>query len=388
MNTTDTTSSLTAESQVKNQIGFVSTVTAHYTMAMRKNKSPGNLATPGADSKTRFGFGALLLALAIAGCSKHEPVAQRAPLPPASVRVAKVETGRSIAREEVVGTVRARERATVEPKVSGRIARLNATLGQAVAAGDVLCELDVREIKARLDQALAQSEQAAKDLERYANLLKQEAVTRAEYDAMEARSRMAAAAVAEAETMLGYAKVTAPFSGVITRKLADVGELASPGRPLVELENPNDLRVEVDLPESLLRQIRMGAKLQIVQEESPSAVEGTVSEIGPAADPMSRTYRVKIDLPKESGFRPGQFVRVVVPAGESPRLLVPSGAVIEKGQLEFVFVVTNNVAQLRLVRTAKRTGGSAEIVSGVSAGETVVTDGADTLIDGQSVQIK
>jgi RND family efflux transporter MFP subunit len=261
-------------------------------------------------------------------------------------------------------------------------------LGQAVAAGDVLCELDVREIKARLDQALAQSEQAAKDLERYANLLKQEAVTRAEYDAMEARSRMAAAAVAEAETMLGYAKVTAPFSGVITRKLADVGELASPGRPLVELENPNDLRVEVDLPESLLRQIRMGAKLQIVQEESPSAVEGTVSEIGPAADPMSRTYRVKIDLLKESGFRPGQFVRVVVPAGESPRLLVPSGAVIEKGQLEFVFVVTNNVAQLRLVRTAKRTGGSAEIVSGVSAGETVVTDGADTLIDGQSVQIK
>ncbi|MGC8991351.1 MAG: efflux RND transporter periplasmic adaptor subunit, partial [Verrucomicrobiia bacterium] len=310
------------------------------------------------------------------------------PLPTASVRVAKVETGKSIAREEVVGTVRARERATVEPKVSGRIIRLNAVLGQAVAAGDVLCELDVREIKARLDQAVAQSEQAAKDLERYANLLKQEAVTRAEYDAMEARSRMAAAAVAEAETMLGYAKVTAPFAGVITRKLADVGELASPGRPLVEIENPSDLRVEVDLPESLLSQIRIGAKLQIVQEESPSAVEGTVSEVGPSADPMSRTYRVKIDLPKESGFRPGQFVRVAVPAGESPRLLVPSGAVIERGQLELVFVVTNNVAQLRLVRTAKRTGDSVEIVSGVSAGETVVTDGANTLTDGQPVQIK
>lgn len=355
---------------------------------MRKDKLSGKVTALGTNFRAWFGFGSLCLALAIAGCSKHEPAAQRAPLPTASVRVAKVETGKSIAREEVVGTVRARERATVEPKVSGRIAHLNAALGQAVAAGDVLCELDVREIKARLDQALAQSEQAAKDLERYANLLKQEAVTRAEYDAVEARSRMAAAAVAEAETMLGYAKVTAPFSGVITRKLADVGELASPGRPLVEIENTNDLRVEVDLPESLLSQIRIGAKLQIVQEGSASAVEGTVSEIGPSADPMSRTYRVKIDLPREGGFRPGQFVRVVVPVGESPRLLVPSGAVIERGQLEFVFVVTNNIAQLRLVRTAKRTGDTVEIVSGVSVGETVVTDGADTLTDGQPVQTR
>ncbi|HOK77495.1 MAG TPA: efflux RND transporter periplasmic adaptor subunit [Verrucomicrobiota bacterium] len=388
MNTTDTNSLLPTESPVKKQIGLVSTATSHHITAMRRNKLPDTVPTGRTNIKAWFGFGSLILSLAIAGCSKHQPAAQRAPLPTASVSVAKVETGKSIAREEVVGTVRARERATVEPKVSGRIARLNAVLGQAVAAGDVLCELDVREIKARLDQALAQSEQAAKDLERYANLLKQEAVTRAEYDAMEARSRMAAAAVAEAETMLGYAKVTAPFSGVITRKLADVGELASPGRPLVEIENPNDLRVEVDLPESLLKQVRIGAKLQIMQEESPSAVEGTVSEVGPSADPMSRTYRVKIDLPKESGFRPGQFVRVAVPAGESPRLLVPSRAVIERGQLEFVFVVTNNVAQLRLVRTAKRTGDSVEIVSGVSAGETVVTDGANTLTDGQPVQIK
>lgn len=388
MNTTDTNSLLPTESPVKKQIDFVSTATSHHITAMRRNKLPDTIPTGRTNIKAWFGFGSLILSLAIAGCSKHQPAAQRAPLPTASVSVAKVETGKSIAREEVVGTVRARERATVEPKVSGRIARLNAVLGQAVAAGDVLCELDVREIKARLDQALAQSEQAAKDLERYANLLKQEAVTRAEYDAMEARSRMAAAAVAEAETMLGYAKVTAPFSGVITRKLADVGELASPGRPLVEIENPNDLRVEVDLPESLLKQVRIGAKLQITQEESPSAVEGTVGEVGPSADPMSRTYRVKIDLPRESGFRPGQFVRVAVPAGESPRLLVPSRAVIERGQLEFVFVVTNNVAQLRLVRTAKRTGDSVEIVSGVSVGETVVTDGANTLTDGQPVQIK
>lgn len=386
MNQTSANSSFQTERTVIRQLSFISAPTSHSISAMIKMNSPDKVPTKKIVLKMLVGFG--VLALAISACSKHEPTPQRAPLPSASVSVAQIDTGKSGAFEEVVGTVQARERATVEPKVSGRIIRLNATLGQAVAVGDVLCELDVREIKARLDQALAQSEQAAKDLQRYANLLKKEAVTRAEYDAIEARSRMAAAAVAEAETMLGYSKVTAPFSGVITRKLADVGELASPGRPLVEIENPNDLRAEVDLPESLLRQIRVGTKLRVVQEASSLAVDGTVSEISPAADPMSRTYRVKIDLPRESGFRSGQFVRVAVPTGESPKLLAPSRAILVRGQLEFVFVVTNNVAQLRLVRTAKRTGDFVEIVSGVSTGEMVVVDGADRLIDGQPVQIK
>lgn len=333
----------------------------------------------------------LLLILALSGCGKHqEPVKRPSSpvLPAVPVRVAPVELTESPAKEEVVGTVRAKQRATVEPKVSGRVIQLNATLGQTVQAGDLLCELDVREIKARLDQAIAQSQQAARDLERYANLLKQQAVTRAEYDAIEARSKMAAAAVAEAETMLGYAKVTAPFSGVVTRKLVDVGELASPGRPLVEIENPDDLRVEVDLPESLLQHVRLGSKLSVHRESTPlESVDGVVSEIAPAADPASRTYRVKIDLPKSSGFRPGQFVRVSVQTGGSPRLMVPVSSVITRGQLELVFVVTNNTAQLRIVKTGKRLGNMVEIISGVSAGEMVATEGATSLLDGQPVEL-
>lgn len=332
-------------------------------------------------------IGCLLAGLAT-GCGKQQKVQERPALPTALVRVAPAGSGTHTAFEEVVGSVRAKQRATVEAKVSGRIARLNATLGKTVTAGEVVCELDVREIKARLDQAVAQSQQAARDLERFSNLLKQEAVTRAEYDATEARSRIAAAAVAEAETMLGYAQVTAPFAGVVTRKLADVGELAAPGRPLLEIENPADLRVEVDVPEALLRRVNLGAKLQVRYDETIKPVEAIVSEIAPGADQNSRTYRVKLDLPTDSSLRSGQFVRVAIPLGETTSVVVPTSAVLTRGQLELAFVVTNNQARLRLVRTAKRLGDMVEIVSGINVGENVVTEGTAALLDGQPVQVR
>jgi len=328
------------------------------------------------------------MAALVAGCGQHAKAPDRPALPTASVRVAPVRGEKHTTIEEVVGTVRARQRATVEAKVSGRITRLGVSLGQVVKAGEVLCELDVREIQARLDQALAQSQQANRDFERFAALLKQEAVTRAEADAMEARSRIAAAAVAEAETMLSYAQVTAPFAGVVTRKLAEVGELAAPGRPLIEIEDPAHLRVEADISEALLPRVQLGNRLTVRSDEPAKTVEAVVREMAPGADPNSRTSRVKLDLPSASGLRSGQFVRVAIPVGEAATLVVPAAAVVARGQLELVFVVTNHQAQLRLVRTAKRQGDAVEVLSGVRAGENVVIEGAATLTDGQPVQVQ
>ncbi|MCX8109324.1 MAG: efflux RND transporter periplasmic adaptor subunit [Verrucomicrobiae bacterium] len=355
-----------------------------FTLRWPVNRNPAALGL----MRLASGGVAFLITIALPGCTKHEPGAQRTPVSPTLVRIAPVESTASVSREVVVGTIKARDRATVEAKVSGRITKLNATLGQTVSAGEVLCELDVQEIKARLDQARAQSEQASKDLQRYANLLSHQAVTRAEYDAVEARSRMAAAAAAEAETMLGYARVTAPFSGVITRKFADVGELAAPGRPIVEIENPENLQAEIDIPESLLHYAKPGTKLQVLHDQSSSHVEGVVTEVAPAADPVSRTHRIKMDLPRGCGLRPGQFVRVAIQTSESQCQVVPSSAIVTRGQLELVFVVTNNIAQLRLVRTGKQVGDRIEVVSGLSTGELVVIENAHTLVDGQPVQVK
>ena len=119
-------------------------------------------------------------------------------------------------------------------------------------AGDLIAQLDSREIQARLDQALAMREQATRDLERARELFAQKITTQAEFDAVQARERVAAGAVTEIETVLGYTKIVAPFDGVVTRKLADVGDLAAPGQTDRRDGRSGALRFEADVPEALI----------------------------------------------------------------------------------------------------------------------------------------
>lgn len=287
-----------------------------------------------------------------------------------------------------MGTVRAKLRATVEAKVSGRIEKMLVSPGQTVRAGELLAQLDVREVQARLDQALTLREQFSRDTERLRRLLKNNAVSHQEFETVESRYRVAVASATEAETMLGYARVTAPFAAVVTRKLADVGDLAAPGKPLAELEDPSALRLEADVPEALIARVRLGDRLPVRAATSLAGLEGVVSEIAPAADPASRTFLVKVDLPPGTTLRSGQFARVLVPVAETSALRVPAGAVVQRGQMELVFVETKRVAQLRLVKTGKRVGDEVELVSGVEAGERVVTERVAQLRDGQPLEIR
>lgn len=336
---------------------------------------------PGLGAAASLTLGGLLLS----GCGHgSRPAApEAAPLPPAVVRVQQVESGRLVATEEVVGTVRAKVRATVEASVMGRIARLPVASGDKVNAGDLLVQLDAREIEAKLDQARAALRQAETDLRRVTTLAKQGAATQAEFDAADSRQRAAAAAAAEAETMLGYVKLAAPFTGVITRKLAEVGDLAVPGKPLLELEDPTALRVEADVPEALVARARRGAKLSLRLGADPRLIESVVSEVSPAADPLSRTLRVKLDLPSGVDAQTGRFARLLVPVGESDVLRVPESAVVRRGQMEMVFVAAEGRARMHLVKTGDRAGGVVEVLSGLDAGDTVVVEGAAQLLDGQ-----
>ncbi len=338
---------------------------------------------------TALATGLLTLAGLAAGCRREHPPAAAAPpnQPAVPVKVLKAELRPVRATEEVVGTVRARLRASLEAKVPGRIVQLPVVTGQLVRRGDLIAQLEVQEIQARLDQARAAAEQAERDLERYAALLKQAAVTRAEYDGMEARARIARATVAEALSMLEYARITAPFDGVVSRKFADVGDLATPGRPLVELEDPAALRVEADVAEALIGQVQPGARMRVHAAGRDTPLEAVVSEIAPAADPNSRTFRVKLDLPPGAGLRLGQFARVLIPLGETPALCVPAAAVVRRGQMDLVYVVEDGRARLRLVKVGKSLGPEVELLSGVQAGDLVVSEGAARLRDGQPVEL-
>jgi membrane fusion protein (multidrug efflux system) len=336
-----------------------------------------------------FGFPILLAgSLALTGCGKQPAAHREATLPAAAVKAQAIERKPRQAVEDVVGTVRAKLRAVVEAKVSGKIDELLVVPGQAVKRGELLASIEAREIQARLDQANAIRQQAESELKRLASLFEQKILSQAEYDAAQSKFRVADGAVKEAETQLGYMKVTAPFDGVITRKLADVGDLAAPGKPLLGIEDARVLRLEADVPEALIGRIALGDKVAVtIPSLSNRSLEGVVSELSPAADPGSRTFLAKFDLPSSEGLRAGQFGRVAIPLGESTALRVPAAAVLQRGQMEIVFIAADGRAQLRLVKTGKRIGDEVELISGVEAGERIVVEGVASLLDGQPLSI-
>jgi len=289
--------------------------------------------------------------------------------------------------EEVVGSVRAKSSATVEAKVSGRVSQMLVDLGQHVVRDQILAEIDAQEVKAQYDRAIANRDQTARDFKRYGELLQKQVTSHQEYDAAEGRYRIAEAAVKEAETMLGYVQVKAPFDGVITRKIADVGDFAAPGKPLLQIENPENLRFEADVPEAIIDRVRTGEAVEIAITSLGSRIQGTVSEISPTANPNSRTFLARIDFPITKGLRAGQFGRALFPVGEFVSVSVPSTALIQRGQMEMVFINEQGRARLRLVKSGKRYGDEIEILSGVSKGDQVIRENVQTLMDGQPVQI-
>jgi len=331
---------------------------------------------------------AAALSLVLAGCHRQPTAAQAGSLPKLKVSVVVAEQHERQAFEEVVGSVQSRFRAEIAPKVSALVELMLVAPGSVVKKGDLLVQLDDREILARLEQATATDEQAEKDLKRFTELLKDGTVTQAEFDAVQARQRVAAAGRDAAAAMLGYTKILAPFDGVITRKLADVGDLASPGQPLLVQEDPYALRLEAYVPEAIIDRLTLGERLTAQVEPVRTPLEATVSEIAPAADPASRTFLVKLDLPSVPDLRLGQFGRLNVPVPGGTALRVPDSALMVRGQMEIVFVVSDDTAHMRLVKTGKHVGDQVELLSGVDSGERVVVDKVRELVDGQPVEIQ
>jgi len=313
-------------------------------------------------------------------------------LPFASTLVHAIET-HSVAStsrlvtEEVVGSVRTRIRSVIEAKVSGRISEMPIILGQKVKAGELLAKIDAREIQARLEQAEAQREQAVRDLERARALAEKQVSSKQELDAAEARARVAEAALSEARTMMGYANVTAPFDGVVARRLAEVGDLAAPGKPLLEIEDRGELRFEADVPEALIGMVNAGDKIEVSIPAIRQNLAATVAEVSPSADAASRTFLVKLDLPASPELRAGQFGRAAVPVGKAKSIRVPSAAIVKRGQMEIVLVNDSGKAQLRLIRTGKTFADGVEILSGLSEGDTVILSDPAALMDGQAVEV-
>lgn len=325
---------------------------------------------------------------------RHAPEGADTPsLPPTAVATLVVKSEDLPVYDEVVGTVRPHLEAQVSAKVTGRIIEMLAVPGMKVKKGKLLAQIEVEELKAVLERAQASKENTGRDLDRYRNLLSTGAATQAEFDAVQMNQRMAAATVKETEVMIANASVQAPFDGTVTRKLLDIGDLASPGRPLFSIEDPSLLRLEIHVAQSLANKVGLGDTFRVRVDGAAADLEGKVAEISPAADPSSRTFLVKLDLGKNQALRAGQFGRAYMPRAERKALRVPAEAIIQRGQMDYVFVADDGVARLRIVRTLDGSGQVTgkkirrEILAGVEDGETIVLSPPPGLRDGQKINI-
>lgn len=325
----------------------------------------------------------------LAGCARHESTSPEPALPSVRVHVAVARTADRPALTAVTGTIRPVQRAQLAAKVMGAISEIPVALGQPVAAGDLLVRISAGEITARLAQAQAQLNIARRDLDRERDLLSKGASTAEMVRGLEDRFTMTQAMVREAEVMLSYAEVRAPFAGVVARKPAEVGDLASPGLPLIELEGTGAFQVEVAIPDSLAGALNPGQALTVAVPAAGLTFSAPLAELSSAADANAHSVVARLTIPAGLAVRSGQFARVAVPGAPVPTLMVPATAVTLLGQMERIFVVgEGNHAVLRLVKTGASDGNEVEIVSGLDSGERIVLNPPAGLREGQPLEIQ
>lgn len=330
----------------------------------------------------------LLAALLLAGCSRPAAAPEAsASLPPLPVALSAARAESVPALTEVTGTVRPVLRATLSAKVMGTIEHLPVALGQRVGANDELVRLSAAEISARALQARSQLNQAQRDLARERDLLAKGASTADLVNNLQDRVAMTEALLREAETMIGYTVIRAPFAGVVARRPANLGDMAAPGQPLLELEGEGAFQVEAGIPDSLAARLAPGASVHAEVPGTGLAFTATLAELSSAADPSARTVPAKFTVPADLAVRSGQFVRVQVPGEARTVILVPAAAVSRTGQLERVFVVgEGNRAELRLVKTGATRGDRLEILAGLEPGERVVLHAPADLREGRLLE--
>jgi RND family efflux transporter MFP subunit len=373
----------------------------------------------------------LLLAsfLILTSCGKQEARrAESTPGAPVAVRTATVSAVEWPNTYEATGTVRPRISAAISSKVMGYVQEVAVHVGDRVREGQTLVTLDARDLDSNLRRAqagVAEVESAQPEVEhaivaakanldlaqttfrRIDGLAAKKSVSNQEFDEASARMKSAQAAYEmavskraqiqsrvtqateeqrSARILRDYTEIKAPFAGIVTEKQAEPGILASPGAPLLTLEREGTYRLEVAVDESRMPAVRVGQPVKVEVEGCPGQTR--VSEVVPAVDAPSRSYTVKVDLPGCATVRSGAFGRAEFPLGARQVLAVPAAAMIERGQLQLVFVVENAIAHMRLITAGNRSGGSVEVLSGLNSGERIVVPVPVGLGDGARVEVR
>jgi RND family efflux transporter MFP subunit len=188
--------------------------------------------------------------------------------------------------------------------------------------------------------------------------------------------------------MLSYTRLTAPFAGVVTTRMADPGTMAAPGVPFLKIDQAGSLQLDASVDESTIGAIHKGMKVPVtIESASSSNLAGTVAEIVPAADPSSHSFLVKIDLPSSTQIRAGMYGTAMFSNGTKQAILIPRSAVVARGSLSCAYVLdSQGIAQLRYLTLGATQGDLVEVLSGVSTGEKLVDAPSDRDIAGKRIE--
>jgi len=357
-----------------------------------------------------------VLSLMFAGCSGERESVSAAPEAVTNVSVVSAQTANIPDVVEAVGTLRAAETSQLAAQMMGNIVEIRVREGDRVQRGQVLAVIDDAQPRAALDRAsaadlAAQQEISASEsdlslaeatFKRYQTLYDRKSVSPQEFDEIKARHQaaqarremaragqaQAKAALQQARTALSYAHIVAPFDGQVTEKKADIGTLASPGMPIFTVEDLRRYRLEATVNESDLRYVRQGQQIAVsIEAIGDREFKGKVIEIVPAADPASRTFLVKVELPSDPALRSGLFGRAEFARGERTALLVPRTAIVERGQLQGIYVLDQNrIAGLRYITLGRPSAQHVEVLAGLQAGEMLIADPDHRELSGKKIE--
>jgi RND family efflux transporter MFP subunit len=346
---------------------------------------------------------AVAFALAWPAFGQGAPAAPTSPPAPAAkpAAVAPVKPGPAAGALDVAardlpqtvaveGTIEAVRQTTLGAQVAGRIVELGVKAGDSVRAGQVLARIDARTADAAVAASRSQIAEAEANLanaqrvhERNRALLAQKFVSQAAVDQSDATYKAAQAQLAAVRANAGSASaaqsftvIVAPYAGVVGATHAELGDMATQGRPLLTLFDPRELRAVAAVPQATLAKVKLDGSARVDVPALGRTLTPLRATVIPLADSRSHTTRVRLDLPPAEGLLPGQFVRVRFATGTARMIAVPETALLRRGEVTAVYVLDSaDRAQLRQVRTGERVGdGDVEILAGLAGGERIAAN--------------
>lgn len=347
-------------------------------------------------------LGISFIALTLASCSSEEATLAEFTVPTHEVNTHIVEMGTVPLIVSVPGSVVPDQQARIASRLMGYIRKMSVEVGQKVKRGDLLFEIDPQDIQSQISQARAGYQQAQAALEnakadyqRFSQLYKEESVSRQQYDGIRlqysvAQENLSAAkaGLEQAEAQINYANVRAPFDGVVVQKMASAGDLAAPGQPVVVIENLTSLSVQTEVSQDLFAEIKVGDKAEIVIDGLHKSLTGEIYSLVSAANPRTRGHATKLSLPEVTNVNSGTFARINFVRGERQTLFIPINAIVVRGGIEGVFVVSDeHIAQFRMVRTGMSMNGKIEVQAGLDIDEVIVVSNNQVLVNGDKLVI-